>query len=299
MIVRGAYESGGWMRPLILFTAFILLFSFSFMTYSTTGYTFTKYPKVEGDVIVCVEGEVDPTNQTITIINDGEVPTVKPWVRINGKIHQFDSEVAYSGVSYETYDIKLGCNRIKFGAESETQFKVRLNYLSHWRPLVKRLEVSNMLVGLNSRYFIATEDADNRQVVKSRLKITDITERVFQSVVLDREFEGSSVMYKIVRPGNYRAEMQVYDGSVWSDFYGAVFTSHLISTGVYETAYREDAIKDDEVVEQDAYVPVAIKPEDNKRLIMFKRVLNGGYVLATWTADFVLGKFEAVKGMIP
>jgi hypothetical protein len=280
--------SGSIIRFLVLMSAVLLFVSLSLVSYSTSGYTLVKYPRTEGAAVVCVEGEVQPTNQTITVINDGDAPTMNPYVIVNGIGHEFNMSVSDKGYRQRTDALVLGCNNVTYGADTETQFKVKLEYLSHWRPVVKYLEIGNLQVGHSTRYFISAEEPDKRPVEASRLNITDITRDV-ESPVFYAEFNGSGVRYKMEEPGNYKADMQVYDGYVWSDVYEVGFTSHVITTEEQKKAYRLYELQDDPVAENPGIIPPAVKPGDNDGLKMAKRAINGAYLLVRRTADYVKG----------
>jgi hypothetical protein len=277
--------AGSLVRYLLVFTAAVVFATASLLSYSTEGYTLAKYPGLDGSAVVCVEGEVDPTNQTITVLNDGEEPTVNPHVTVNGVRHDFNYTLGDKGLRQRTNALRLGCNEVSLGADTDTAFKARIEYLSHWRPVVKYLEIGNLQVGHSVRYFISTEDADGRKAEVSRLNITDITRNI-ENTVFSGEFNGSAVRYKMEEPGNYKADMQVYDGYVWSDWYEAGFTSHVITTEEQRKAYKLHALEDDPVRETEGYVPAAIHPDDNPGIKWMKKGVDGCYMLVKRTVDY-------------
>jgi len=279
-------DSSGMVHYLLLFTAFVVFVTVCYVMYSLSGYTFTKYPGVAGEAIVCTEGEVAPSNQSITIINDGDAPTVNPKVAINGVDNDFNVTVSDKGVRLWTDAMKLGCNNITYTADSDTRFKVKIDYMSHWRPIVDALEINNLLVGQNARYFISTPDADPRRIVRSTLNLTDITKDEALPAT-NMEFNGSTVRYKIEEPGNYQADMQVYDGYAWSDVYEVGFTAHVIQTDEIKNAVRILEMPDDTPLESPTTPPLLINPKDNSGLIFLKRVVNGGYYLWKIASDYV------------
>jgi len=274
-------------RFMVILTTAIVFATAALISYSIEGYTFTKYPKVPGEAVICIEGEVNPTNQSITVINDGQTPTVNPAVVVNDETFHFNMTIADKGARRRIDTLKLGCNRIRYYADSDTQFKVKTEYLSHWRPVVKYLEIGNLQVGHTVRYFIYTEDADSRPIVKSIINITDITKNVRQGPVFDAEFEGPAVRYRMEQPGNYKADMQVFDGYVWSDVWEAGFTAHVITTEEQKKTYRLYMLADDPVVENDGYIPIALKPDDNGGMKMAKRAVNGAYTLVKRGSDYL------------
>jgi hypothetical protein len=293
---------GNTIHYIIVLALIVLFITLSLASYSSDDYTLTKYPGLAGNAIVCVEGEVDPTNQTITVINLGETHTVNPYVTINGVRHAYNMSVSDLGVRQKTQSLRLGCNNITYGAASDTKFKVRVEYLSHWRPVVKYLEIGNLRVGHSTRYFISTADADKHPIVKSKLNITDIT-RDIASQVFDVEFNGTAVRYRMGEPGNYKASMQVYDGYVWSDVYEVGFTSHVITTEEQKKAYRAYVLDDDPVLRHGGFIPTEIKPDDNKAFVSFKRGVNGAYILVErivgLTRSFLKDAGDFIKAKLP
>ncbi len=272
---------GNTVRYLIILSLTVLFITLSLASYSTTGYTLTKYPGLHGSAVVCVEGEVNPTNQSITVINSGDEPTVNPWVDVNGDMHLFNMTVDEVGVRKQTMSLQLGCNNVTYGADSDTKFKVRVEYLSHWRPEVKYLDIGNLQVGHSVRYFIGADDA-----VKSRLNITDIT-RDTAKPIFEGEFNGTAVRFKIEEAGNYKAGVQVYDGYVWSDLYEAGFTAHVITTNEHKKTVRVYELEDDDVLEHGGIVPIEIMPDDSESLRLGKRAWNGAYMLVKRLTDLI------------
>jgi len=287
---------GNTIHYLIVLALIVLFVTLSLASYSTSGYTLTKYSGMDGSAVICVEGEVTPTNQSITVINTDEEPTVNPHVTVNGERHMFNMNVTDVGVRRKTQSLRLGCNNVTYGADSDTKFKVRFEYLSHWRPVVKYLEIGNLQVGHNTRYFISTEDADRRPIVKSKLNITDIT-RELAKPVFDGEFNGSAVRFRMDEPGNYKADMQVYDGYAWSDVYEVGFTSHVITTEEQKKAYRTYSLADDPVLRHGGLVPAEIMPDDNDAVKPFKRGVNGAYMLVKRTADLTRSILKEKAGL--
>lgn len=288
-------ESVNIIKYFLLITVLLILFTFSYFSYSTDGYTFVKYPGVAGSVKVCIEGETDPTNQTITIINDGATPTSNPRIEINGIVHIFNYTVDDKGIRQRTDALKLGCNNMIYGSDSDTRFKVKIGYMSHWRPQVKALEMGNLIAGHSTRYFVSTEDADTRKIVLSRLNITDISRDSDKLPKYDLEFNGTAVKYSLEQPGNYKAAIQVYDGYVWSDIYEAGYTVHVIQTDEVRKAHRIIEVEDDPIRETQGYVPVAIKPDDNEAVKIAKRAVDGGYILAKRAVDFARGTYFGLR----
>ncbi|MFH0861612.1 MAG: hypothetical protein V1875_01145 [Candidatus Altiarchaeota archaeon] len=281
-------------RLLLLFTVVVVVVTFSILSYSASGYTFVKYPGVDGLAVVCIEGEAGPTNQTITVMNAGKNSTVNPYVEVNGVRYVFNYSVDETGVRQATDELVLGCNNVSFGADSEGRFKVRIDYLSHWRPVVKTLEINNLMAGHSSRYFISTQDGESGRIVRSRLNITDITRDTDRQPRYDLEFNGSAVRYRLEEPGNYKAAIQVYDGYVWSDAYEVGYTAHVIQTDDVKRAYRTYEVGDDPVQEHGGILPVAIKPSDGDAMRMAKRAVDGGYVLGKRCLDFLKGEYVSL-----
>jgi len=271
-------------KYLVLLAFAVLVATASLLSYSTTGYTFNRYRGQTGEAVVCVEGEVHPTNQTLTVIAEDLHGVVNPYVTVNGIRHVFNMTISDKAVRQKTWSLVLGCNNITWGAENDEPFKVRIEYLSHWRPTVNYLEMRNLIVGHSTRYFISTEDADRRPIMASRLNITDITKEGNPSA--DLEFNGSAVRYRLEQPGNYKADMQVFDGYVWSDIYEARFTAHVIQTDEQKKASKLRMIEDDPVADNLGLIPAAIKPDDNPALKTAKRAVNGAYVLFKRVLDY-------------
>jgi hypothetical protein len=274
---------------LIIFVFFLVIISLviSTMTYSTSGYTFVKYPRVSGNVTVCVEGEVNPTGQWVSFISDDERPTINPYVSVNGRRLAFNMTVPEESKRYEIENISLGCNRIEYGADTDTQFKLRIGYMSHWRPIVRSLEASNIQAGHSVRFFLDSEDPLGANITTSRLNLTDISMVDYPVEVVYREFNGSTVNYRIENPGNYKADMQVSNGHVWADVYEASFTVHVITTEIRTKAYRSRPLEDDPVIENQRGFPQAIREGDNSLLRGLKRISNGGYIAAIRIGDYI------------
>jgi hypothetical protein len=280
-------ESNNMVKYLLTITVLLLALTVALYSYSTTGYTLVKYPGRDGDAVVCVEGEVSPSNQTLTIINADSRPTENPYVNINGVRYEFNLSVSDKAVRQRSDALRLGCNRISFGAQSDTQFEVRIDYQSHWRPTIDYLEVNNLLVGHASRYFIATHDAAKRPVVMSRLNITDVSKDTVGNPKFDAQFNGSVIRYTMEQPGNYKADMQAFDGYVWSDVYEVGFTVHVIQTDEQKLATRLYEVPDDPVQENNGPVPVAVKPGDYEVVKLAKRAVDGTYMLYKAVSGFV------------
>jgi hypothetical protein len=164
---------------------------------------------------------------------------------------------------------------------------VRVDYLSHWRPVVRYLELGNLMVGHNSRYFISTEDADTRPIELSRINITDITRDVKVMPAINEEFEGTAIRLVMEQPGNYKADVQVFDGFVWSDVYEVGYTVHVISTDEQKKAYPLYELSDDPAMESADGFPPVIRPDDGAGMKGLKRAANGGYILGKRVGDFI------------
>jgi len=280
------YQSSGLFKYLVLFTAIVVFVTLSFASYSESGYTLVKYPGVDGEYIICVDGEVSPTNQSVTIINDDSRPTVNPHVTINGENILFDLNVSDKGVRKRIDALRLGCNKVSYAADTNTRFKVKLDYMSHWRPKIEYLEIKNLLVGSSSRYFIFTDRPGEQAILVSRLNITDINTREDRGRILDAEFNGTAVRFRIDQAGSFKAQMQVFDGYVWSDLYESRFLAHVIQTDERREAVKTYSVPDESPIMQDAIIPFLIKPDDGP-IISSKRAFNGGYMLLKGWADQV------------
>ena len=192
-------------------------------------------------------------------------------------------------------DLRVGCNDVSYGASSDNQFKVRVGYKSHYRPTIKYLEIGNMKVGHNVRYFLATEDWEDRPVVMGRLNITDIT-RSLERHVFYSQFNGSATRFKMDEPGNYRGTIQVFDGVVWSDVYEASFQSHVITTDEQVMATVTRILEDDEPASYDGYIPAYISPDLHPAKATVKRTTNGAYILtkSIWeSASWLISDLKA------
>lgn len=284
---------GNTIKYLLTFTLTIILATLSFVSFSTTGYTLTKYPKIKGDNVICVEGEVHPTNQTITLV-DPEGKVVDPWVRVNGILHSLNGT---QNSMKRIDDLKLGCNHVEYGGKSDTKYNLRISYSSHWRPVIVYLEIGNLRVGHSVRFFLATQDAHVRRIEAGRLNITDVTRQFFRHVFYG-EFNGSAVRYTMNEPGNYKASMQVYDGAVWSDVYEVGFTSHIITTEEQKRAYRAYMLEDDQVLEYEGILPIESRPDDPHWLRPMKRMVAGGYILTERASDLSLHLLNELIGLI-
>jgi|GEM_PF-3845983 len=268
--------AGPLIRFFLLMSMLALYVAVSAISYSQMGYTLVKHPGIEGGATICIEGEVHPTNQSITLVNDYEVPTERPWVMVNGDQRTLNGTLE-GNWTFKTTSLKLGCNEVSYGADAETRFKVHLDYQAHYRPRIKYLEIGNMKVGHNVRYFLATEDWEERPPVMGRINITDITKRLWRDVHY-AQFNGSATRFRMEEPGNYRASLQVFDGEVWSDIYEASFQSHVITTDEQVTATVTEEIDDDEPLEYEGWVPTYIEPTEHNSKKTFKRIVNGAYI---------------------
>jgi len=277
----------GAVKLLVFATLIVVFATASWLSYSTTGYTMVKYPGVDGRYVVCVEGEVNPTNQTITVSGDGGEPTVNPYVTVNGIRHVFNFTVEGDSYRQPTDAFTLGCNEVEYDADTDNMFSVKVDYLSHWRPVVRYLEIGNLIVGHEVRYFISTEDADKREIVTSRLNITDITHDMYAKPIMSREFKGPATRYMMEQPGNYKADLQVHDGYVWSDIWEVGFTAHVITTDEQKKAYRTYTLEDDPIRENEGLIPAAVRPDDNDALKASKKFIDGAYMFLGRVGDYL------------
>lgn len=257
-------------------TAFLALYLVAgSLTYSQNGYTLTKHSGIDSDAIICIEGQVKPTNQTLTFMPKNGVSS--PWVRVNGRLHILNHTLS-TNASLNIADFLVGCNEISFGSYDEGEFDIRISYLTHYRPEITHLVISNMRVGHNARYFIATKDWEKRTVKSSSMNITDIS-RGIERIVFHERFNGSATNYRMDEPGNYRATLQVYDGFVFSDIYEASFRSHLISTDQQVPALATKSLVDESQMGCERLLPSCIASGEHPVRVSVKRTLNGSYML--------------------
>jgi hypothetical protein len=299
--MMGNKKESSWLKSLAGFmTAFavLLLFcAFSILSYSESGYTVTRYPgEPFTEFTVCMEGEANPTEQYFSL-NDTQDnnPTVNPFVVINNNRYAYNISLKDTGMREAIRDLKLGCNKVKFGSASDTEFTLTLEYKQHWRPLVKSLQVRGLRAGEDSAFFVDVEDVDSYgSGLKTNLKVIDVTSRHSQRVVFNETFEGLKRDVDLGM-GNYVAEVRVFDGYVWSDTYQTSFTVTVVRTDEHLYLKTVAFEQDDVVGEWDGWIPLPIRDSDKKEVRKVKRAYNGMYVVVWRTSNFVRGFFYKLK----
>ena len=279
---------------ILFFTVMILIIGVARYNYSQNGYTYMKYQDIDSHFKLCIEGEVNPTNQTVSVVNDGEQATENAWIRVNNATYLFEGTIAQTGFMQKIDSLKVGCNDISIGSQSNTQFEMNINYVTHYRPIINYLEIGNMKVGHNVRYFIATQNFETQKINRSRLNITDVTRTLERRVFYD-EFEGAAIRFKMDEPGNYRADMQVFDGEVWSDIYQSSFQSHVIVTDEQSKATRTFLLEDDMSIQNDLTIPIAIEPDERDWKKEVGRTANGGYHIYLRVKNLVLNHINQIQ----
>ncbi|MBU0763116.1 MAG: hypothetical protein KKD39_08840 [Candidatus Altiarchaeota archaeon] len=258
---------------LVVAAALLMVVMASYSGYSMKGYSLTRYPGENGTVTLCIEGEVTPTNQTISVATSepGNV-----WIKANNK--QVVNETVEENKTYHLDNLFLGCNLLEYGSyDVNESFDFRISYVSHYRPEIVYLESANMKAESIVRYRISVKDSLNNPVEKTWLNITDISgkrEVPFAYLV----YSGPAKDHMMPNPSDYRAVMQVSDGVAMSDIYEAKYTTHVIQMDLQTNAVRIAELKDDEPVEYDGLYPPAIIADEHVSIKGFKRSLNGLYI---------------------
>ncbi len=276
----------------------LLLFTLaSKIAYSDSGYMLTYYPDESAkEFTVCIEGEINPTNQsfTITDIQDKKT-TINPFVIVNDAKYAFNTSVRNEQMKERISELKIGCNKVKFGAASDSEFLLEIGYNPHWRPVVKNLQIRGLKSNEHSKFFIVIEDPESyKQGLQTSLWIKDVTSSHTQRIVYNESFEGLSNEVKL-DSGNYRAYMRVYDGYAWSDTYEVFFTVMVVRTDEFFYLKVNDAQRDDEPIAYDGKIPIAISQTQGKGIRELVRVYDGMYVVLWKSKNYVQWIAHTVK----
>ncbi len=277
-------KSGKWLTLALmgasLTTIFVIL---AFAGYSNDGYSLMRYPGNTGNVVVCIEGEINPENQTVSVLGDSPTP-YSSWVTLNSKT--VINESSATNITNETDTLRVGCNILEYGSSDENAtFKVVLSYKSLYRPKVTFLEAADLKASYPVRYHIAVKDSMNSPVKRSWINITDVTGGRSRPLA-HLAFDGPSVTYNMPDPGDYRALVQVSDGHTISDVYSVAFTSHVLATPLQVGAYAIDEVPDDKPIKRGGPFTPLINPNDHELLKGLKRAFNGAYITYKIMADY-------------
>ncbi|MFC2154786.1 hypothetical protein ACFLRC_04835, partial [Candidatus Altiarchaeota archaeon] len=104
----------------------------------------TQYPqRLESNITICIEGDYDPTKQTILLDKlEEEPPPQDIFVSINKRIQEFHP--SNFGQPQKTDYLKLGCNNISFSSHEPGTYKATINYTMEWRPILKGIDIQNL-----------------------------------------------------------------------------------------------------------------------------------------------------------
>ncbi|MFC2154095.1 hypothetical protein ACFLRC_01250, partial [Candidatus Altiarchaeota archaeon] len=129
------------------------------------------------------------------------------------------------------------------------------------------------------RYYFSVEDRNKDQSVEKTefiIQERDIYGGKKERVIYNETFDGNEAIIKIVVPGNYRCFARVFDGALWSSWYRAHFTCHVVSES--QVLYP-DLLESKKRPKLSFSIPSAIYPNEDSFIAEVKREINGLYTL--------------------
>jgi hypothetical protein len=198
-------------------------------------------------------------------------PASDTGITINGET------TLHSGILDETTIIEI--DSLTFGVNSvltdssSGAFRLTLNYTPQWKPVIKRLDITNLKAGEMAVFSIESEDRNADQpIVESNLVIREDKDNGVE--LHNMTFEGDETALIIRDPGNYLVDLKVSDGVGWSDTYKTSFTAHIVTTS---QELRTDPV--DRVAGESSWGPPAVIGENDSTITIFlKKYINGYHV---------------------
>jgi hypothetical protein len=271
--LRGAAEKlRVWLFIAAVLAVFLCISPGCYLAYPCSSYTWTYYPEAEPSFSFSIEGDLHPLEQKIVLESyNSSGPASDPVITINGKT------TLHSGILDKTTIIEVdfltnGVNSVSTNSSSGA-FRLTLNYTPQWKPVVKRLDITNLQAGEMSAFSIVSEDRNADQlIVESKLVIRE--DKDGGAELHNLTFEGDETAIIIHDPGNYLVNLKVSDGIGWSDTYKTSFTAHIVKTS---QELRTDPV--DPVIGESSWGPPAVIGENDSTVTVFlKKYINGFHV---------------------
>ncbi|MFH1721582.1 MAG: hypothetical protein ABH950_03145 [Candidatus Altiarchaeota archaeon] len=281
-----------WSSKILTALFFVVILSSSLLVagrlnYPSESLTWTQYPqRLESKITLCIEGDSNPQEPVITLEEvEGFDPPKTVFIRLGKSIKEFHR--SDFGNPQKATGLFLGCNNISFSSDEPGGYKLKLTYSEQWKPKIRAVEIEDLQSNELAKYTIVVLDKNLGQAVnKTEFVISerDIYSEDTGKVVLNETFEGNEAFLKIVVPGNYRFLTRVFDGVLWSEWYRAQFTCHVVSNSL---VLRPDAFESKKPVRPKFSIPSAIVPNEDSFIIAVKREINGLYTLYHKTRNYL------------
>ena len=260
-----------------------------YLAYPYSSYAWTHFPEVDSNFTFSIEGNRPPINQTLVLTSyNASSPFSNPSVTING------NTTGYGGVLDETTVIEIdslenGINTVSTDSSSGAYCLV-INYTPYWKPVIRRLDISNLKAGEMAVFTIVTKD-NVQDIVSSNIVIGEDKDNGIE--LYDLDFDGFETAVIIDDPGNYVAYLKVYDGVGWSDYYKTSFTTNIITT---HEQLRTDPMSDSMVMGSSWGFPSVIGPDDNAIAVFMKKDINAFHMTYLDTRNLMKHYINTMMG---
>ena len=260
-----------------------------YLAYPYSSYTWTHFPETDSNFSFSIEGNLPPINQTLVFTNyNTSSPASNPVVTING------NTTNYAGILDETMVIEIdslenGINTVSTDSSSGA-YSLVINYTPYWKPVIRRLDISNLKAEEMAVFTIVVED-NGQDIVLSNIVIGEDKEGGIELYELD--FEGLETAAIIDDPGNYVAYLRVFDGVGWSDYYKTSFTTNIVTT---HEQLRTDPMSDSMVMGSSWGFPSVIGPDDNTIVVFVKKDLNAFHMTYLGTRNLMKHYTNTIMG---
>lgn len=268
---------------LVVTAALVVIFAMVpilYLAYPYSSYTWTHFPETDSNFSFSIEGNLPPVNQTLVFTSyNASGPASNPVVTING------NTTNYAGILDETTAIEIGylkngINTVSTDSSSGA-YSLVINYTPYWKPVIKRLDISNLKAGEMAVFTIVTED-NGQDIVSSNIVIGEDKENGIE--LYNLEFDGQETAAIIDDPGNYVAYVRVFDKIGWSDYYKTSFTTNIITTS---EQLRTDPMSDSVVIGSSWGLPSVIGQDDNAIAVFVKKDINAFHMTYLGTKNLL------------
>lgn len=277
---------------LVVTAALIVIFTMVpilYLAYPYSSYTWTHFPETDSNFSFSIEGNLPPVNQTLVFTSyNASGPASNPIVTING------NTTNYAGILDETTAIEIGylkngINTVSTDSSSGA-YSLVINYTPYWKPVIKRLDISNLKAGEMALFTIVTEN-NGQDIVSSNIVIGEDKENGIE--LYDLDFDGLETAAIIDYPGNYVAYLRVFDGIGWSDYYKTSFTTNIVTTS---EQLRTDPIIESVVAGSNWGFPSVIGQDDNTIAVFMKKDINAFHMTYLNTRNLVKHYTDTIMG---
>ena len=200
----------------------------------------------------------------------------------------------YEGTLDETMVIEIdslenGINTISTDSSSGA-YSLVINYTPYWKPVIRRLDISNLKAEEMAVFTIVVED-NGQDIVLSNIVIGEDKEGGIE--LYNLEFDGHETAVIIDDPGNYVAFVNVFDGVGWSGYYKTSFTTNLVTT---HEQLRTDTMSDSLVMWSSWGFPSVIGLDDNTIVVFAKKDLNAFHMTYLGTRNLMKHYTNMIMG---